>query len=1089
MKFSEVLHILPDILLDNLINSGPLSEAQTAVGLEVSMPCDLTPGNTIPDTTDKVTLVIWYKEGLVKPIYSFDARGKPYQDASHWQDPQILKQKARFYYDSNPPALRIRDVQREDAGLYRCRVDFHRSPTRNWRINVTVLVPPKTLTILDTYGAAVTENVVGPYDEGANINLTCISSGGIPPPRVSWWKEHALLDDGYQVLPDGTVRNILHLSNISRKDLMTVFTCQATNGHVVAPLSNAVKLDMNLPPLYVRLQGLNHPLAAGVRTQITCTSAGARPPPQIVWNKGGIIMRGATQSTSQDGNVTVSELVFIPVPEDNEKQIICSVTSDFQNQWNVGGIDKMNHLDNNVAAAIFLKDSRTLDVKHAPIVSLNLGAPLDPSNLMKGSDVYLECDIKSNPPAKKVEWYHNDKQLHSSRGIIISNQTLVLQGISKITHGQYFCRASNIQGTVSSNEVYLDVKYPPVCRTDSTIIRAALKQIVNITCDVDSNPQNNLSYKWSFNNSLESIIELPPILRYSNRILSSSDNINDIGLPDSEDMLDDDSNTYLDEKQMMEQHDKIGPKSQMVYSNLVHQQQLDKLRKQQQQQQHFQLYQNQQRSKAYQMNHNYHNTANNNNNMDQDKFNKNNQNSYNLENLYRYRVESFTHFGTVSCIASNTVGQSQPCLYHITPAELPDPVKNCTAYNATANSIHLVCIPGNDGGIQQHFHVEVYDELNRQILYNTSYKYPEFTIKRLPSDSVFVIRVMAYNLQGFSNRAYRLRAKTLSAPLLRTAVLVQLTPLLGALVGIVITLILVSTCVVLIIKFRTKNHNRRPRNHSRNDTTTTEADKGSAEPLSRNMGSHSSLEDKNPDVIPQENSEDEYHLEEKVFNRMDFDSKRNLYTTPRLNSTSPTPLSPTFAKQYGELSLTTNPSYALYNSPQRPPATQRPVYTDPPELSSPRSQCNIYTKVPSKTSFLQTATYDTRLASPTSPFEQTTIPSIGTGPTQQTTIPCTYSSLSRQTKPTSNYKSLTLNVPTSATLSKGFKNGTNNIVGGNNISNMISSTGPKGIITTSTPVSTQSTAAILKSPYQMSTTTTLLIDKADSILGNYEENS
>lgn len=51
-----------------------------------------------------------------------------------------------------------------------------------------------------------------------------------------------------------------------------------------------------------------------------------------------------------------------------------------------------------------------------------------------------------------------DKQLHSSRGIIIANQTLVLQGISKATHGQYMCRATNLQGTVGSNEVYLDVK-------------------------------------------------------------------------------------------------------------------------------------------------------------------------------------------------------------------------------------------------------------------------------------------------------------------------------------------------------------------------------------------------------------------------------------------------------------------------------------------------------------------------------------------------------------------------------------------------------------------------------------------------------
>lgn len=60
------------------------------------------------------------------------------------------------------------------------------------------------------------------------------------------------------------------------------------------------------------------------------------------------------------------------------------------------------------------------------------------------------CSIQSIPL--------QDKQLHSSRGIIIANQTLVLQGISKATHGQYMCRATNLQGTVGSNEVYLDVK-------------------------------------------------------------------------------------------------------------------------------------------------------------------------------------------------------------------------------------------------------------------------------------------------------------------------------------------------------------------------------------------------------------------------------------------------------------------------------------------------------------------------------------------------------------------------------------------------------------------------------------------------------
>ena len=89
---------------------------------------------------------------------------------------------------------------------------------------------------------------------------------------------------------------------------------------------------------------------------------------------------------------------------------------------------------------------------------LSLGSNLDPKNLAKGTDVYLECRIEANPPIKKIEWYHNNKPLHSSRGIIITNQSLVLQSISKQTHGQYMCRAGNSQGSVSSNDLYLDIK-------------------------------------------------------------------------------------------------------------------------------------------------------------------------------------------------------------------------------------------------------------------------------------------------------------------------------------------------------------------------------------------------------------------------------------------------------------------------------------------------------------------------------------------------------------------------------------------------------------------------------------------------------
>ncbi|XP_046809402.1 uncharacterized protein LOC111683162 [Lucilia cuprina] len=802
-------------------DEGPLSEVQTAVGLEVALPCDLMPGTMI---ADKVQLVIWYRQGNVKPIYTFDARGRSLHQGIPWADENVFKNKAHFYYDSNPPALRIKNIQISDAGLYKCRVDFHKSPTRNWRINVTVLVPPTQLTILDHQGAAVRDQTAGPYLEGDSINLTCLSSGGIPPPRVSWWREHALVDDSFQVLPDGTVRNVLHLKNISRKDLLTVYTCQASNGHVVAALTKKVILDMNLPPLSLLLQGLNHALVAGTRTHVTCTAVGARPAPQIIWSKGGQQIKGATQSTSSDGNTTVSELILIPVPEDNERQVQCSISLNpsMTSQHLPEGHTTITTVMANGNTGLFLKDSRVLNVTHAPIVSLSLGAPLDPNNLLKGSDVYLECEVKANPGITKVEWYHNVILLFENFNI--SNMKFLIVVLAALA-----------------------LAAPTLATTYNRCSLA--KAMYNLGV-----PKDQLA-RWTCIAEHES--------SYRTGVVgpTNSNGSNDYGI--------------------------------------------------------------------FQINNYYWCQPSN--------------------GRFSYNEYSFLKF-----------------------TDLPDAIKNCTAYNATANSMQIQCIPGYDGGIPQHFHVQVYDELNRQILYNTSFRNPEFTVKRLPSDSVFVIRITAVNAQGASKISYRVRGRTLSAPLLRTAsstaVLVQLTPLLGALVGVIATLVLVAICIVIFMKFRTKHTRRGPNG----DTTTTEADKGSAEPLSRNMGSHSSLEDKNPDVIPQEtNSEDEFHLEEKAFDRLNMESQRILYTpTSRINTQSPPPpsLSPTFGKQYGELSLTTNPAFSLYNTPQRAPATQRPVYTAPPPLLSTRTPPNIYTRIPGRTYL---PAYETR-TSPTSPYGSTT---------------------------------------------------------------------------------------------------------------------
>ena len=74
--------------------------------------------------------------------------------------------------------------------------------------------------------------------------------------------------------------------------------------------------------------------------------------------------------------------------------------------------------------------------------------------------MYFECLIHSNPTPHRIVWTRNGKPLEYSleEGVIITNQSLVLQKVRRQESGLYQCEAVNSEGTGSSNTVQLPIK-------------------------------------------------------------------------------------------------------------------------------------------------------------------------------------------------------------------------------------------------------------------------------------------------------------------------------------------------------------------------------------------------------------------------------------------------------------------------------------------------------------------------------------------------------------------------------------------------------------------------------------------------------
>lgn len=170
-------------------------------------------------------------------------------------------------------------------------------------------------------------------------------------------------------------------------------------------------------------------------------------------------------------------------------------------------------------------------------------------------------------------------------------------------------------------------------------------------------------------------------------------------------------------------------------------------------------------------------------------------------------------YGTLACWGRNAIGrQAEPCIFQIVPAAFPGNLKNCTlrtTSNISQDILEVECVPGYDGGMMQHFVLEVYESRTMRLRLNLSSDVPTFRVDLsdlLPTSAytpMLHVVLYAQNQKGRSE-AFILEDIALKDAEKRTESVLGSTsgltavPLAALLSGIALVIGLAVLCVIIV---------------------------------------------------------------------------------------------------------------------------------------------------------------------------------------------------------------------------------------------------------------------------------------------------
>ncbi|KAJ0172778.1 hypothetical protein K1T71_011917 [Dendrolimus kikuchii] len=359
--------------------------------------------------------------------------------------------------------LYVKNVTFDNEGEYVCVAE-----------NLAGIAKKSTYLIVNEAPRILEDNYTGPYlatNMDTSLTISCKATGK-PKPYVQWSKDDFYLrkDSRY----DTNIEDTLIIKSPT-EDMSGNYTCIANN--VYGTVNKTI--EVRIYPLPTVMQSEESQIAVtvleGTNTSVKCPIV-ASLSDTVKWYKDA-------------KEISTDRLQISNVSRDDASLYACVVT-------------------NAVGSA---HASLYLTVEWPPKFKENITGIVE---VVKGEDVYLNCDVDAKPMAK-FKWFRNSRQL-----VFEDNERLKLFNMQPHDSGVYKCVVSNAHGTVQ-RVFNLNIMVPPFI-SEFDVLDVLLKEGVNATLECNPKGSPTPSIEWKHNNTQWRIDNTS---LYTTNISSSSEGI------------------------------------------------------------------------------------------------------------------------------------------------------------------------------------------------------------------------------------------------------------------------------------------------------------------------------------------------------------------------------------------------------------------------------------------------------------------------------------------------------------------------------------------------------------------------------------